>query len=180
MTTEAIERKYPVSSNEVGKPLSQQELYDLLEERKESLVFYDWLVRHARVIEVFESLRTDKNLPEAEVLKKIEEPDASVINLEFRWPVKADIITQEHEFGAHVKKAKSYPATYNSIIVTLDRVQNNAPTLDFKHIVTIEGGDIELMHWVSGSLHPGSVRNAIKKAFLNPRTKCLQEENPQA
>ncbi len=179
MATKAIERKYPVFSSEVGRPLSQRELYSLLEERKESQVTYDWLLGQMGVIKVFESLRTDKNLVGAEILERIEEPDASVISLEFRWPVKTDIITQEHEYGDHVKKAKSYPATYSSIIVTLERVQHHAPALCFEHAVTIEGGEIELIHWMSGSLRPVDVEDAINKAFLNPRTKCLQEENPQ-
>ncbi len=179
MITEAIEGKYPVSSNEVGRPLYQQELYGLLEERKGNLVAYDWLLRQMRIIEVFESLRADKSLVGAEVLEKIEEPDASVINLEFRWPVKTDILTQELKYGDHVKKAKSYPATYSSIIVTLNRAQHHAPALDFEHVVTIEGEKRELIRWATGSLRPVDVESAIYKAFLNPRTKCLQEENPQ-
>ena len=177
MTTEAIERKYPVSSNEAGKPLRQRELYSLLEEGKGSLVAYDWLLKQMRVKEVFESLRTGKNLVGAEIIEKIEEPDNSVISLEFRWPVKTDIVTQEHNYGDHVKKAKSYPATYSSIIVTIDRVQHNAPTLDFEHVVTIEGDEMEFTHWVSGSLRSVDVKDAIKRAFLNPKSKSLQEEN---
>lgn len=179
MTTEAIERKYPVSSSETGKPLREQELYSLLEEGKESLVVYDWLLGRMKVREVFESLRTNNNLVGAEFLKKIEEPDASVISLEFRWPVKTNIITQEHEYGDHVIKAKSYPATYSSIIVTLDRVQRNAPTLAFEHIVTIEGGETELIHWAAGSLRQVDVENAINKAFLNPRAKRVKERKPR-
>lgn len=178
MTTESTERKYPVPPSEIGKPLLEQEQYDLLRERMNNIVALDWFTEYIGVRKVFENLRTNKKLVRAEILEKIEEPDASVITLEFRWPVKTDIIiTQELNFMNNVKKAKSYPATYNSIIVTLDRVQNNPPTLDFEHVVTIEGGKIELIHWCTGSLRPIDVEDAINKAFLNPKTKGLQEGN---
>ena len=180
--TEAIERKYPVSPEEIGRPLSQKERYELLEARKESLATYQWFLGFSRAREVFESLRSENRLFEAEILENIEQPDASEITLKLRWPVKSDIVDGEHPLGDSARKAKSYPATYNYVTINFNRVQTSW-TPDYGSepawAVVIEGEKIEDVLWVSGSLQPWQVEKAIKRAFSNPKARDI-EASPEA
>ena len=122
-TPESVKRKYPVSPEEVGRPLGQKETYQLLEARKENIVTYDWFLSHSRAREVFESLRSENRLIGVGILENIEQPDASEIKLEFRWPVVSDIVDGEHPLGDSARKAKSYPATFNYVTINFNRVQ---------------------------------------------------------
>lgn len=166
--TESLKRKYPIPESELDKPFSQQEMYGLLRERSINLVVLDWFLEYTRAGEVFESLRSDNGLHGAELIQSIKQPDASVIELEFRWPVKSNVINQESAWGDRTEKAKSHPASFNSIVITIDRVQYDRPTLDFGNIITIEGKKIELVH--QPNITPHRVKKAIGRAFLNPRT----------
>ncbi len=176
-TIEAIERKYPVPPEEVGRPLSQEEMNELLEARKENVVAYEWFLGYSRAIEVFESLRSENKLIGSKILKNIEQPDASEIKLELRWPVKSGVVSGGHLFGDMARKAKSYPSTYNYVTINFNRVQQKwSPDYgsETNWAVSIEGKRVEDVLWASGSLRPADVEEAIKKAFSNPKTKDFE------
>ncbi len=182
MSTRDIERKYPVSPEEVGRPLSPEEMLVLLEERKENLVRYEWFLDYSRAREVFESLRSENTLVGSKILEKTEQPDASEIRLELRWPVKSDVVEGEHPFGDRARKAKSYPATYSYVTINFNRVQKRwSPDYGSEPgwAVSIEGEKVEDVLWVSGSLQPWKVEKAIRKAFSNPKTRDF-EASPES
>lgn len=170
--TGTIERKYPVSPEMVGNPLSQEDMYGLLEEKRENIVAFEWFLSYSGARQIFESLRSENKLIGAEINERLEQPDASEIKLELRWPVKSDIVYggEEDFFTGRVKKAKSYPSRYNSVTINFNRVQV-LPYLKFEWVVSIKGKKEEFAHWASGSLQPWDVEKAIKKAFSNPKTK---------
>ena len=181
---EFTEKKHPIPPEEIGKPLSQEEMYKLLEARKESLVTYEWFLGYSRAREIFEGLRSENKLIGAEILETIEQPDASEIRLELRWPVKSGKVYGEYIFGGESIKAKSHPSTYNCVTINFDRVQTKwSPDYGSKTewMVSIEGEKVEDVLWASGSLRPSDVEEAIKKAFSNPKTKDFEtsSENHQ-
>jgi hypothetical protein len=174
---EIAERKHSVLPEELGRPLSQKEMYELLEARKESLVIYEWFLNYSRAREIFEGLRSENGLNGAEILENIEQPDASEIRLELRWPVKSDVVSGEHPFGDRARKAKSHPSTYNYVTINFNRVQKRW-TPDYGSepawTASIEGERVEDVFWVAGSLQSWQVEEAIRKAFSNPKTKGIQ------
>ena len=182
MSTNAIERKYPVSPEEVGRPLNQEEMLELLEERKENLVRYEWFLGYSKAKEVFESLKSENTLVGSKILEEMEQPDASEIRLELRWPVKSDVVSGEHPFRDRARKAKSYPATYSYVTINFNRVQRGwSPDYGSETAweVSIEGEKVEDVLWVGGSLQPWKVEKAIKKAFSNPKTRDF-EASPES
>ncbi len=166
--------EYPFTENELGQPLNQEDMINLSKAKAEGLRALDWFLTYSKAGEVFEKLRSDKNLYGAELLQRIEQPDASTVSLEFRWPVKTDRITSAHIWGEKTLKAKSYPASFNSILITLDRVQFNPPILDFAYLITIQGKKVELVQ--PDNLTPQMVKEAINNAFLNPRSEESQDK----
>jgi len=130
-----------------------------------------------RAREVFESLRSENRLIGAEILENIEQPDASEIKPELRWPVKSAVVEAEHPFGDMARKAKSYPSTYNYVTINFNRVQKAWSAdygLETAWAVSIEGERVEDVRWASGSLSPWHVEEAIKRAFSNPKTKDFE------
>jgi hypothetical protein len=182
MSTKEIERKHPVSPEEVGRPLSQEEMLVLLEKRKTNQAAYKWFLGYSKAKEVFESLRSENTLVGSKILEKMEQPDASEIRLELRWPVKSAVVSGEYPSRNTVRKAKSYPATYSYVTINFNRVQpkwspdyGSEPTWE----VSIEGERVEDILWVGGSLQPWKVEKAIKGAFSNPKTRDF-EASPES
>lgn len=177
MVSELIERTSTVPPEEVGKPLSQEDMYELLKAQRENLVSYQWFLSHGRAREVFEGIRSNNQLVSAEILETIEQPDASEIKLEFRWPVKSGVVEGKHLLGLRAKKTKSYPAAYNYITINFHRVQTEwSPDYGTEPAwaVSIEGEELETNFWAAGSLSLSSVEQAIKRAFSNPKTKDFE------
>ena len=132
--------------------------------------------------EVLESLRSENRLVGSKILEEMEQPDASEIRLELRWPVKSDVVEGEHPFGDRARKAKSYPATYDYVTINFNRVKPKWSPDDGSDptwAVSIEGEKVEDVFWVSGSLQPWKVEEAIKKAFSNPKTRDF-EASPES
>ena len=175
--TEFTDSKYLVPPEEVGKPLSQEEMLELLKARRENQDAYEGFLRFSKAREVMESLRLENSLIGAEILERKEQPDASEIKLELRWPVKSGVVEGEHPFGLSANKTKSYPATYNYVTVNFNRVQTRWTPDDGSEVawtVSIEGERLESNLWAAGSLQPWEVEEAIKRAFSNPKTKDFE------
>src|SRR3990167_4105263 len=173
MVSELTERRPTVPPEEVGEPLSQEDMYELLSARKENMVLYQWFLTHSRAREIFEGIRSDKQLIAAEILETIEQPDASEIKLELRWPVKSGVVEGKQLPGIRAKKTKSYPATYNYVTVNFHRVQTEwSPDYGTgsSWAVSIEGEGLNLILW-AGNLRPVDVEGAIQRAFSSPKTK---------
>ena len=183
MTPEPTDAVYKVPQEEVGKPLGQEDMRELLKARRENLVVYDWFLSYGRAREVFERLRSDNGLVAAEILETIEQPDASEIKLEFRWPVKSDVVSGEDVYGGMVRKVKSYPSTYNYVTINFDRVQTRWSG-DYGSepawMASVEGEKVESALLAAGSLRPVDVEDAIQKAFSNPKIKDLETSEEES
>ncbi|KKU03845.1 MAG: hypothetical protein UX88_C0026G0003 [Candidatus Woesebacteria bacterium GW2011_GWC2_47_16] len=176
MVSELTERRPTVPPEEVGKPLSQEDMYELLNARKENMVLYQWFLSHSRAREVFEGIRSDNQLIAAEILETIEQPDASEIKLELRWPVKSGVVEGKQLPGRRAIKTKSFPATYNYVTVNFHRVQTEwSPDYGTEPAwaVSIEGEGLDSILWAE-SLRPVDIEAAIQRSFSNPKTKDFE------
>jgi len=176
MVSELTERRPTVPPEEVGEPLSQEDMYELLSARKENMVLYQWFLTHSRAREIFEGIRSDKQLIAAEILETIEQPDASEIKLELRWPVKSGVVEGKQLPGIRAKKTKSYPATYNYVTVNFHRVRTEwSPDYGTgpSWAVSIEGEELDSILWTE-SLRPVDIEAAIQRAFSSPKTKDFE------
>ena len=161
--------KYLVPPEEVGEPLSQQEMYDYSKERGKNIAMFEGFLLSYAPEAVFQNLKSENILFGAEINTRVVQPDASEIELEFRWPVKSDFLRENLDIKLNQwERIKSYPVVYNSVLLTFSHVAIENSNSNIANLVLVGGEKEELWHFTS-NLSAHKLEKAIKKAFLNPK-----------